>query len=81
MSDYSPGAFHFADRVVALNVKESHREAESYRLLCKVKGSCERNPRFYFGALAWLGHRLMTWGEYLQDRYSADGTAPVPQSA
>ena len=81
MSDYSPGAFHFADGIVDQNVRAAHREAESYRLLCKAKAGCERNHRFYFGALAWLGKRLMAWGTYLQERYNADDRTPVPQSA
>jgi hypothetical protein len=81
MSDYSPGAFHFADRVVDQTVRAAHREAESYRLLCKAKAGCERSNRFYFGALAWVGHRLTAWGKYLQERYNVEDTAPVPQSA
>ena len=81
MSDYSPGAFHLADSVMDQTVKAAHREAASYRLLCKVKANCGRNYRFYFGALAWFGHRLTAWGQYLQERYSAEGSAPVPQSA
>jgi len=81
MSEYSPGVFHFADRIVDQTVRAAHREAESYRLLCKFKAECGRSRRFYFSALAWLGQRLTAWGQHLQERYSTEGSAPVPQSA
>jgi hypothetical protein len=81
MSDYSPGAFLFADRLADQTVRAAHREAESYRLLCKAKAECGRSRRFYFGVMAWLGHRLTAWGQYLQERYSAEDSAPMPQSA
>ena len=48
MSEYSPGTFQLADRVVEQTVHAAHREAASYRLLCKVNAQCgqlSRNKR------------------------------------
>ena len=81
MSDHSLGGLYIAERVMDQNVREAHREAEVRRLVHKAKAQGRRSDRFYFGALAWLGQRMTAWGQYLQERYSADGSAPVPQSA
>ena len=69
MSENSLGGLYIAEQVMDRNVREAHREAESQRLLRQAKAGDEGGYRFYFGMLAWLGHRLTVWGEYLQARY------------
>lgn len=81
MSEYSPGTFQFAERIMDLSVQEAHRGAEAQRLQRQAKAGREGSLRLYSGAMAWLGHRLSTWGERLQERYSPEGSAPVAQSA
>ncbi len=51
------------------------REAEHERLVRQVLAGREKRDGFYPVALAWLGRRLVKWGESLQQRY--DNTSPA----
>ncbi len=55
--------------------KEFLREAEKERLIQQVLAGREKRDAFYRVALAWLGRRLVEWGESLQRRY--DNTSPA----
>jgi hypothetical protein len=59
--------------------KELLREAERYRLVCQVlaeRGTRDRGG--WYRALAWLGRRLVAWGQRLQERYGAAAAAVHP---
>ena len=79
MSEYPPGTFQFAERTMDLSVQEALRGARSRRLQREASTGRESSPRFYFGALVWLGQHLATWGERLQERYNAEESVPLPQ--
>jgi hypothetical protein len=81
MSEYSPGTFQFAERIMDMSVHDAHRQVQADRLGRRARVGHERRHRFYSGALASLGCRLTTWGEILQERHGTDGTASVSQSA
>ena len=81
MSEYAPGSFQFAERIMDMNVEERRRGTESRRILGRSRTGRRAGHRFYFSALAKLGNRLSAWGERLEERYGTDGSAPVPQSA
>lgn len=81
MSQYAPGSFSFAERIMELNVQERHHEAEASRLLGRSKVRGQAVQRFCSGALVRFGNHLSAWGERLEERYSADAAAPVRQSA
>ena len=51
------------------------REAAKERFLQQLVAGRGRHDRFYHRALAWLGHRLVTWGRRLQERYGAAAAA------
>ncbi len=55
--------------------KELLREAEQERLITQILAGREKRDGFYRVALAWLGRRLVEWGESLQQRY--DNTSPA----
>ncbi len=55
--------------------KELLREAEQERLITQILAGSEKRDGFYRVALAWLGRRLVEWGESLQQRY--DNTSPA----
>ena len=55
--------------------KDLLREAEQERLIQQVLAGREKHDGFYRAALAWLGGRLVEWGESLQQRY--DNTSPA----
>ena len=55
--------------------KEFLREAEQERFIQQVLAGREKRDGFYRAALAWLGCRLVEWGESLQQRY--DNTSPA----
>lgn len=79
MSEYAPGTFQFAERIMDMNVAEARREAQ--RLRRRARADRASGQRLHFRALAWLGQRLTSWGVHLQERYSTEGSSPVPQSA
>jgi hypothetical protein len=81
MSTYPPGTFHFAERNMELSVRETLRQAESDRARRLARAGSPRRHRFYFHALAWLGNRLATWGQDLQERYSPEGRTSVHKPA
>lgn len=51
------------------------REAAKERFLQQVVAGRGMRDRAYRRALAWLGHRLVTWGRRLQERYGAAAAA------
>ena len=80
MSGFPPGTFEFADRIAVLNVEEAHRDARARRLQRQIS-SGRRGSRALLGdALAWLGQRLTSWGEQLQQRYGTERSVREPQS-
>jgi len=81
MSEYAPGSYHLADNIRDAKVKDALRDARLQALQRQAQAGRERRRRFYFGVLVWLGNHLTAWGERLQERYSTDGSAPMPQSA
>jgi len=81
MSQYSPGAFHFAENIMDSSVKNALCQAEMDRLGRKASRGRTGSQRFYSVALASLGQRLSFWGKSLQERHGAEGTASVSQSA
>jgi hypothetical protein len=81
MSEYSPGTFQFAERIMDMSVQDAHRQARAGRLGRQARAGREKGYRFYSGVLASLGCRLATWGESLQERYGVEGSASVSQSA
>jgi len=81
MSEYAPGSYHLADNIRDAKVKDALRDARRQRLQHQALAGRERQRRFYAGALVWLGNRLAAWGEGLQERYSAETSTPMPQSA
>ena len=58
--------------------KELLREAERYRLARQVLAERGRRDRAWVRALAWLGRRLVAWGQGLQERYGAAAAAVHP---
>lgn len=81
MSEYAPGTFQFAEQIVDMSVQDARRQVRAARLGRQARAGSEKGRRFYSGALAALGYRLTTWGEGLQERYGAEGSASVSQSA
>jgi hypothetical protein len=57
--------------------KDMLREAQRERLARLALAGRERHDRFFCWALTWLGHRLVAWGQSLQERYSAVGDVPL----
>ncbi len=55
--------------------EELLREAERERLIQQILAGREKRDGFYRVALAWLGRRLVEWGESLQQR--DDNASPV----
>jgi hypothetical protein len=55
--------------------KELLREAERERLILQTLAGREKRDGFYRTALAWLGCRLVEWGEALRQRY--DNPSPA----
>lgn len=72
----SYGEVYIAERTMSRRVHDRRQEEGTRRLAARM-----RKQRFYGGALAWLGNRLVTWGEGLEERYSAGTTVTAPRSA
>lgn len=70
----SSGELYIAEQTMGRRLKERHDEQDVRKL---ARGS----DRFYCGALAWLGERLVAWGSGLQERYKTATPAPTPQPA
>jgi hypothetical protein len=81
MSQYVPGSFSFAERIMEMNVQERRHEAGSGRLLGQPKAQRHAVQRFYCAALSRLGSQLSAWGETLVERYSTETSVPARQSA
>ena len=58
--------------------KDLLREAERYRLVRQVLAERGTRDRAWVRALAWLGRRLVAWGQRLQERYGAAAAAVHP---
>jgi hypothetical protein len=50
-------------------------QAERYRLVRQVLAERGTRDRAWVRALAWLGQRLVSWGQRLQERYGAAAAA------
>ncbi len=81
MSEYSPGTFQFAERIMASRVDEAQRAAASRQLGRQARAQQDVGHGLASTALVWLGHRLATWGTRLQDKYGASSPAAVAPSA
>ena len=75
MCTYPPGTFQFAERTMELTVRDALRQAESDRMARRAQPY-----RCCYGALAWLGEQLATWGLDLQERYGSQGKRSVRRS-
>jgi hypothetical protein len=64
-----------------LNVQETRREVERYRLQHQARMARGKGRRFYFTMLASVGRRLTVWGRRLQERYNQETTSHLTQSA
>jgi hypothetical protein len=80
MSEYAPGTFQFAERIMDMKVEKARRETNARRLQSQAGAGRDPSPRFYGRALAWMGRRLANWGRQLQERYGSEGSRPMPQS-
>ena len=60
--------------------QELLREAERYRLVRQALAERGTRDRAWVRVLAWLGRRLVAWGQRLQERYGA-AAAPVHPAA
>ena len=47
------------------------RKADRNRLAIHELALQERNSRWHYRTMAWLGRALVTWGARLQERYAA----------
>jgi len=74
MSEYAPGTWHMAERSMQLNVQQTRREVDRYRLQRQAKMARGKGRRFYCTLLASVGSRLTVWGRRLQERYNQDAT-------
>jgi hypothetical protein len=81
MSEYSPGTFQFAERIMDMNVQQAHRAARAEGLCRQARAGALSNRPVYCTALAWLGQRLAGWGKSLHERYGSEGPTSMPQSA
>jgi hypothetical protein len=57
------------------------RQAEQHRLVQLARAEHGPRNRFYYRALAWLGHRLIAWGARLQRRYGEPQAIPLLSDA
>jgi hypothetical protein len=55
------------------SVREAHRRAETWRLQRQAGVARGRVHRLFCDAMSALGHRLASWGERLQERFSTEG--------
>ena len=78
MSEFPPGTFEFADRMMDMNVASARREAQGRRLAAAARS---HSQRFYCALLASLGQHLMAWGVNLYERYSTEGSTPTAAPA
>jgi hypothetical protein len=61
--------------------KEFLLEAQQYRMARKVASGRETQDHVYRRALTWLGHHLVAWGCFLEERYSPPVEAPAVPAA
>lgn len=78
MSEFPPGSFEFADRIMNIKVEDARREVQANRQAAALQAG---SPPFYCATLARLGHHLAAWGARLQERYSTEDSAPTPARA
>ena len=81
MSEYPPGTFQFTERIMEMDIERIRRDRKSSHVDRLGAAGQPRSQAWYRGALAWLGHQLVTWGEDLQDRFSSQATVREPQPA
>ncbi len=58
--------------------KELLGEAERHRIVRQALAERGTRDRAWVRALAWLGQRLVAWGQRLQERYGAAAAAVHP---
>jgi hypothetical protein len=78
MSEYSPGSFVFADRIMDMYVEGARREVKAQRLASAARPDSQP---FHCAVLASLGQRLAAWGATLQQRYNTEESTPTPARA
>jgi len=77
MSEYPPGSFVFAERIMDMHVEEARREVQTQRLRRQAGAARPRSQRFYGAVLAGLGQQLVAWGASLQEGYSTEESTPA----
>ncbi len=73
--------FYLAGRTMNLHVAGELKDAEASRLASVAMAGRAPRRRFCRGVLAWLGYRLIAWGQGLEDHYSNVPSTPVSHSA
>jgi len=68
-------------RVAQERYKDLLREAERERLVRQILLDHRKRNHFSHQALSWLGRRLVTWGQHLQERFDVTTEAPPLQPA
>lgn len=77
MSEYPPGSFVFAERIMDMHVEEARHEVQAQRLRRQAGAVRPRSQRFYHAILAGLGQHLVAWGASLQESYSTGESTPA----
>jgi hypothetical protein len=76
----SYGEIYIAEQTMNRRAEEQVQDAESRRLKRNLLGGRQRWTGIYAGTMAWLGQRLIAYGEKLQARYDSS-RSPMAQSA
>ena len=58
--------------------RDQMRHAKKYRLVQEALAGRSHSTRFYSITLTWLGQRLISWGETLQEQYDTPSPASQP---
>jgi hypothetical protein len=78
MSEYPPGSFVFADRIMDMHVEKARHEVQARR---QARAVLPESQPLYCAILASLGQRLAAWGATLQERYNTEESTPTPARA
>jgi hypothetical protein len=75
--------FNHNDELLRMYLKshydELSQEAERYRLIKEASQSGWREESRTARALAWLGRRMVSWGEHLEKRFESTPSSLVVQ--
>ena len=63
---------HTTETVLKEHYWEMRREADGARLVRETLAGRTPEQPLFRRMLHWLGHRLETWGRWLQQRFAAD---------